>query len=185
MNALRRVITWLRTWSRWPRARPGIPQLHPLQPLRGNGAPNQGRPFQNRLMQALHEIVDPIHKSQDEVRFQPINQDGRFPERGEEFRRDGNARSAHFHRAFVETISGSVVPPDRVRGRCLICQGFEDEAAAFCAFCGKCCCRRCQRRFSQGTIELVLCPRDFLRARDAVNTWILLDQPSGNRANQP
>jgi len=185
MNRLRKVMIWVRGWSRWPRGRQGIPQMTPVQPRRGGNAPNQTLPHRNRLLQALHEMIHPIHKSQDEVRIQPIDQNGRFVERGEEFRRDGNTRSAHFHRAFVETQSGSVVPPERVRGRCLICYGFEDDAAVFCAACGKCLCRRCQHRFSQGSTEVVLCPRDFRLARDAVNTWLLLDQPSSQRGPQP
>ena len=176
IKRLQRLSTWVR--NRFSRhGRQSIPQL---QPPTGAKHGNAAGTHQTPVIQALHNIFTPQHKSEDEVCFQPIDQDGRFPEKGEEFRRDGNTRSARFRRTFVETVSGSVVPPDRVRGRCQLCHGFEDEAAVFCAACGKCCCRRCQRRFFQGTTEVVLCVTDFRAARDAINTWEARDRASTN-----
>jgi len=179
MNHLHQLMTWLRAQLNRRRGRLGMPQQGALT---GHHDENPAALHHDDGVDGPHEMFTPRHESENEVRFQPIDQDGRFPEHDEEFRRDGNTRSAHFRRTFVETISGSVVPPERVRGRCQCCRGFEDEAMAFCASCGKGLCRRCQRRFNQGTTEVVLCSADLRRAQDAVNTWAMLDHPSANQA---
>jgi hypothetical protein len=131
---------------------PNPPQIDP------NGNPFAPPP--NPFMRALHQIFGPRQEANNEVGYRSVDQDGRFLERGEEFCREGNTRRANFQRNYVVTVSGAVVSPDQVRGQCLVCHGFEDDAVKFCAACGVAICRRCQHQFVNGTTTIILCAAD-------------------------